>query len=151
MRGARGSGATRLRPRPGVIRRRTARIAVAALVFACGEDDDGPAALDEALGFTVEVTVELDPAREPFKVDGRLEALYELAPPFDGESRIGVVVLPAGASSATAPLRFPTQPGRLRLREITFTPGAPFLCGEGGFVDPRVDRAVRIGVRLCFP
>lgn len=147
MRGARGSGATRLRPGLG----RTARTAVVALVLAACGEDDGPAALDEALGFTVEVTVELDPPREPFKVDGRLEVLYELAPPFVGESRIGVVVLPAGESSATAPIRFPTQAGRLRLREITFTPGAPFLCGEGGLVDPRVDRALRIGVRLCFP
>ena len=64
---------------------------------------------------------------------------------------IGVVVLPAGASSATAAVRFPTQPGRLRLREITFSPGAPFLCGSSGLVDPRVDRAIRVGVRLCFP
>jgi hypothetical protein len=135
-----------------VSRRRTPSAAVLALALvACGNDDTGPTALDEALGFTVEVTVELDPPREPFKVDGRLEALYELAPPFAGENRIGVVVLPAGESSATAAVRFPTQSGRLRLREITFSPGAPFLCGDAGLVDPRVDRAVRIGVRLCFP
>ncbi|MGH7588057.1 MAG: hypothetical protein ACRELU_05655 [Gemmatimonadota bacterium] len=126
-------------------------ICVALFLAACGEDDAGPAALDEALGFTVEVTVELDPPREPFKVDGRMEALYALAPPFAGESRIDVVVLPAGETRATTPVRFPTQPGRLRLREITFSPGAPFLCGDGGVVDPRADRAVRVGVRLCFP
>ena len=107
--------------------------------------------VDVAVGRVVEVTVELDPSREPFKVEGRLEILYDLTPPFAGESRIGVIVLPAGESSATAPVRFPTQPGRLRLREITFSPGAPFLCGDGGFLDPRVDRAVRVGVRLCFP
>lgn len=118
---------------------------------ACGENDAGPAALEENPGFIVEVTAELDPPREPFKVDGRLEVLYDLRPPFAGESRIGVILLPAGESSATAPVRFPTQPGRLRVREITFSPGAPFLCGDGGFLDPRVDRAVRVGVRLCFP
>ena len=83
-------------------------------------------------------------------MDGRTEALYELAPPFAGESRIGVVVLPAGETRATAGVRFPIQPGRLRLREVTVTP-VPFLCGDGGLVDPRVDRAVRVGVRLCIP
>lgn len=117
----------------------------------CDGDEDGPADLDLAPGITVEVTAELDPPREPFKVDGRLEVLYDLAPPFAGENRIGVVVLPAGEIRATAPVRFPTQPGRLRLRETTFSPAAPFLCGDAGFVDPRVDRAVRVGVRLCVP
>ena len=132
-------------------RRQTPRAAVLALALAaCGDDDTGPAALDEALGVTLAVTVELDPPREPFKVDGRLEALYELAPPFAGESTIGVVVLPAGETRVTASIRFPTQPGRLRLREITVSP-VPFLCGDAGLIDPRVDRAVRIGVRLCIP
>jgi hypothetical protein len=129
----------------------SAAVFLALELAACGEDHTGPAALDEALGFTVEVTVELDPPREPFKVDGRMDALYELAPPFEGESRIGVVVLPAGETRATVGVRFPTQPGRLRVREITFSPGAPFLCGDGGRVDPRAVRAVRVGVRLCFP
>lgn len=124
---------------------------LALAVAACGNDDDGTTALDEAPGFTIELTVELDPPREPFKVDGRMDVLYDLAPPFAGENRIGVVVLPAGASRTTTPVRFPTQPGRLRLREITFSPAAPFLCGDAGFVDPRVDRAIRIGVRLCIP
>lgn len=125
-------------------------MALLLLALACGNDDGGPAALDQAPGVTLDVTVELDPPREPFKVDGRMEVLYELAPPFAGESVIGVVVLPAGMTRATTPLRFPTQPGRLRLREITFSP-VPFLCGDAGLVDPRVDRAVRVGVRLCIP
>lgn len=120
-------------------------------LVSCDGDDDGPTDLDLAPGFTVHVTVELDPPREPFKVDGRLEVLYDLAPPFAGENRIGVVVLPAGETRVTAPVRFPTQPGRLRLREMTFSAGAPFLCGDAGFMDPRVDRAVRVGVRLCVP
>jgi hypothetical protein len=123
--------------------------ALALALAACGSDDAGPAALDETAGITIEVTVELDPPRDPFKVDGRMEALYELAPPFAGESRIGVVVLPAGETRATVGVRFPTQPGRLRLQELTVTP-VPFLCGDGGLVEPRVDRAVRIGVRLCI-
>lgn len=117
---------------------------------ACVNDDTGPAALDQAPGVTLDVTVELDPPREPFKVDGRLEALYELAPPFAGENVIGVVVLPAGEVRATTPVRFPVQPGRLRMREITVSP-VPFLCGDAGLVDPRVDGAVRVGVRLCIP
>jgi hypothetical protein len=130
--------------------RQTLRATALALALAaCGSDDAGPAALDETAGITIEVTVELDPPRDPFKVDGRMEALYELAPPFAGESRIGVVVLPAGETRATVGVRFPTQPGRLRLQELTVTP-VPFLCGDGGLVDPRVDRAVRIGVRLCI-
>ena len=136
----------RLSPSPRS--RSAAALALPLLLAACGSDDDGPAALDQAPGFTVEVTAELDPPREPFKVDGRLDVLYDLAPPFAGENRIGVVVLPAGETSATAPIRFPTQPGRLHLREMTFSP-VPFLCGDGGFVDPRVDREVTVGVRLC--
>jgi hypothetical protein len=141
-----------MKPGDTVTRRgMSAAVFLALELAACGDDDTGPASLDEALGFTVEVTVELDPPREPFKVDGRMEALYELAPPFEGESRIGIVVLPAGETRATAGVRFPTQPGRLRLREITFSPRAPYLCGDAGRVDPRAVRAVRVGVRLCFP
>lgn len=128
----------------------TAVALLALALAACGGGGDGPVALEEAPGITIEVTVELDPPREPFKVDGRMEALYELAPPFAGETRIGLIVLPAGQSRATVSVRFPTQPGRLRLREITFSP-VPFLCGDAGLVDPRVDRAVRIGIRLCVP
>ena len=131
-------------------RRQTRWVALLLLALACGNDEGGPAALDQAPGITLDVTVELDPPREPFKVDGRMEARYELAPPFAGESVIGVVVLPAGEVRATTPVRFPTQPGRLRMREITVSP-VPFLCGDAGLVDPRVDRADRVGVRLSIP
>jgi hypothetical protein len=134
-----------------VSRRRAPWVALFPLALAaCSGEESSPAALDEMPGVTLDVTVELDPPREPFKVDGRMEALYELAPPFAGESVIGSVVLPAGEVRATTPVRFPTQPGRLRLREITVSP-VPFLCGDAGLIDPRVDRAVRIGVRLCIP
>lgn len=129
----------------------TAAGALLALGLAACGSDDGPTALDEAPGVTIQLTVELDPPREPFKVDGRMEVLYDLVPPFAGENVIGLVVLPAGESRTTTDVGVPSQPGRLGLREITFAPGIPFLCGDAGFIDPRVDRAVRIGIRLCIP
>lgn len=131
------------------LHRGTVAVALATLAT-CGDEDDTVVGLDRD-GFTIEVTVRLVPEREPFKVDGRLEALYELAPPFAGEIPVGVIVLPAGRASVTAPLPLPAQSGRLVLREMTFSEGAPFLCGSSERLDPRVDRAVEIGVRLCSP
>lgn len=133
------------RPGSGV-----ALVAVAALV-SCGDAEETVAGLDRDGRFTVEVTVRLDPPREPFKVDGRLEATYELASPFAGEIDVGVIVLPAGRPSVTTPVALPARSGRLELTEITFSPGVPFLCGRSPPLDPRVDRATEIGVRLCIP
>ncbi|MGH7565153.1 MAG: hypothetical protein ACREK5_12135 [Gemmatimonadota bacterium] len=99
-------------------------LALAALA-ACGSDEATVAGLDQDGRFTVEVTVRLDPPREPFKVDGRLEASYELAPPFAGETGLGVIVLPAGRPAVTVPVPRPGQAGRLHLREITFLPAVP--------------------------
>ncbi|MGH7570847.1 MAG: hypothetical protein ACREMK_03250 [Gemmatimonadota bacterium] len=124
-------------------------LALAAL--ACGDDEGTVTGLDRDELFTVEVTVRLDPPREPFKVDGRLEASYELAPPFAGETGLGVIVLPAGRPAVTVPVPLPGQAGRLHLREITFLPAVPFLCGASPPLDPRIDRATEIGVRLCIP
>ena len=146
------SGRREVSPHTRAIRR--AGVCAAALITlaACGDDDEATVVgLDQNGGFDVEVTVRLDPPREPFKVDGQLEASYELAPPFAGETPVGVIVLPAGESSATATLHLSGQSGRLLLREITFSATVPFLCGSSGALDPRVDRAVEIGVRLCIP
>lgn len=125
--------------------------AILVTLAGCGDEEETVTGFDDSGQFTVEVTVRLDPPREPFKVDGRLEARYELAPPFAGETPAGVIVLPAGEASTTTSLRLPGQPGRLHLRESTFSPEAPFLCGSSGALDPRVDRDVEIGVRLCIP
>ncbi len=125
--------------------------AMLATIAACGDDEAAVVGLNGTGQVTVEVTVRLDPPREPFKVDGRLEARYDLAPPFAGETPVGLIVLPAGEASVTAPLRLPGQEGRISLREITFSPGAPFLCGSSDPLDPRVRRVVEIGVRLCIP
>lgn len=135
----------------GLLRAAVAAVALTALAVCSDEDEATVVGLDRAGRFEVEVKVRLDPPREPFKVDGRLEALYELAPPFAGESPVGVIILPAGQASVTETLLLPGQGGRLFLREITFTPEAPFLCGRSRALDPRVDRSVEIGVRFCIP
>ncbi|MGH7557334.1 MAG: hypothetical protein ACREMD_06070 [Gemmatimonadota bacterium] len=139
-------------PRPAVVHRWSCEVAIAALaaLTACG-DEATVSGLDRGGEFTVEVTIRLDPPREPFKVDGRLEASYDLAPPFEGETEVGVIVLPAGRAAVKAPLLLPAQSGRLELREITFSPAVPFLCGRSPPLDPRVDRVTEIGVRLCIP
>jgi hypothetical protein len=99
------------------------------------------------------VTVQLSLAgdREPFKVDGRLQAFYTLASPFIGETIVGTVVLPAGQRTATDEVIVPDQAGTLKLEEITFSPVVPFLCGTSAPLDPRIQSTTSIVLELCQP
>lgn len=119
--------------------------------LACGGGVTGPDALEQPSGRPVTVTVELREDVPTFKVDGRLRAIYELAPPFAGGSSPGVIVLPAGERAATGSFRLPELVGALVLREITSSPSVPFLCGSSGLLDPRVDAAVTVAIELCQP
>lgn len=138
----------------GLLRRRviprSLGLAIAILI-ACGDDDPaGPRGVGAA---TSVVTVQLSLAgdREPFKVDGRLQAFYTLASPFIGETMVGTVVLPAGQRTATGHVVVPDQAGTLRLEEIRSFPVVPFLCGTSGLLDPRIQSTTAIVLELCQP
>lgn len=117
---------------------------------ACGGDGGDATPFEPGPSVVVAVTVELANDVPTFKVDGRLGLSIERLPPFAGAISLADVTLPAGEREATAGIGMPLVAGRLVVRERTFSPVAPFLCGEAA-VDPRVDVAVRVRLDLCFP
>ncbi len=126
-------------------------LVIATAVLGCGDDATGVDDLAAPAGAPVAITIELLPALPTFKVDGRLQTRYALAPPFAGTHDVGVLVLPAGERAATQTLQLPELAGTLSLREITTSPIIPFLCGSEGPLDPRVESAATVALDLCRP
>lgn len=122
------------------------------VLAACG-GDTGRSPTDPLEGAVteVEVTATLAPEVPTFKVDGELRVTFTLGAPFLGESQVGVLILRAGERMAMRSIVVPQQTGFFTLREVTFTPAAPFLCGSSPSLDPRFEKIVTVILTLCQP
>lgn len=126
-------------------------VAAAALLAACDRIVGPPTSPVGFASVPLVLTAELAPDVPTFKVDGRLRLVWEFADQPVGGSDLGTAVLPAGQRRATFDLRVPARAGHLVVREETFTPQAPFLCGSTGFVDPRETETALVILDLCQP
>lgn len=124
----------------------------ATVLIACGGDGEtlptGP--LDGA-STSVELIAALAPEVPTFKVDGELRVTFTLGGPFLGESQVGILILRAGERMAMRSMVIPRLTGFFTLREVTFTPAAPFLCGNSPSLDPRFERVVTVLLTMCQP
>lgn len=134
------------------MRRVLATLLVAAgAALACDGASDSLVDTDGAPRTPFRLTVVLGEEVPTFKVEGRLRLVWESASIPVGGVDLGVVALPAGEREATFDTRVPFWTGVATLREETFTPAAPFLCGTTDVVDPRETPEGTATLALCQP
>lgn len=123
---------------------------LALLVVACdGDWGRSPTGPGRQATVPLELTLELHPDQPTFKVDGRLELVWEYAGQPVGGRDLGMAVLPADERREVVEIHVPAGSGRIVATEVTFSPTVPYLCGATRFLNSRETRSVTLTLELC--